>query len=107
MKKPILVQTTFENQQDAGNLAEALLTKKLVACAQVSGPVKSMYWWDDKIEHSPEYRLTLKTFDNLFPEIEEIVIREHPYDVPEIIAVAISHVSDSYKSWMEEEIDHD
>ena len=102
----IIIYVTHEDKEQAIKVAEHIVKKKLAVCTNIF-PIESMYWWDDKIEHSPEYRLTLKTFDNLFPEIEEIVIREHPYDVPEIIAVAISHVSDSYKSWMEEEIDHD
>ena len=100
MKEPLVIQTTLESLEDAKKLAEKLLQQRLAACVQVDGPVESMYWWNGAIESAQEYRLSIKTFTDLYPEAEKMILREHPYDVPEIVALKLSRVSDSYRSWM-------
>lgn len=106
MNTPLLIQTTLETEQDAEKLAKILLSKKIVACAQISGPLKSLYWWNGEIEESPEYRLILKSFTGLYPQIEKLIHEKHPYNVPEIVATKISQVGESYLSWMKQEIDY-
>jgi len=104
MKNPIVVTTTFERQEDAEHLANSLLQKRLVACAQIHGPVKSMYWWKDNIAQSVEFVLTVKTFDEVYGDVEKIILEEHPYDVPEIVAEPFTQVSAGYLAWMAGEI---
>lgn len=103
-EEPLIVSTTFERQEHADELAKVLLQLRLVACAQVHGPVKSMYWWKDEIEESVEFVLSLKTFSTLYSELENVIQREHPYDVPEIVAEKISHISPEYLAWMKKEL---
>ena len=104
MDKPLIVQTTVETKQNGQQLADALLKKRLVACCQISGPIESRYWWKDKIENSPEYLLSLKTFSSLFADVEQVITEGHPYDVPEILAVEITNISEPYFHWMKEEL---
>lgn len=104
MEEPILVTSTFERQEHAEELASALLQTRMVACAQIHGPIKSMYWWKDKIAESVEFVLTVKTFARLYPEVEAAIRKRHPYDVPEIVAEPIVMVSQKYLAWMQGEI---
>lgn len=104
MEEPLLVTTTFERQDHAEELARVLLTKKLVACAQIQGPVESMYWWKEGIAESVEFLLSVKTFSKLYPALEMTLLEEHPYDVPEIIATPLVRVSASYLAWMHKEL---
>jgi periplasmic divalent cation tolerance protein len=104
MDKPLLVQTTVETKQNGQQLADALLKKRLAACCQVSGPIESRYWWQGEIENSQEYTLSLKTFSSLFTAVEQLIVNEHPYDVPEIIATEITNIGESYRKWMKEEL---
>jgi len=104
MEEPILVSTTLERQEHAEELASALLQKRLVACAQIQGPIKSMYWWKDRIAESVEFILTVKTFGELYSEVEATILVGHPYDVPEIIAEPLVRVSAGYLDWMRGEI---
>ncbi|WP_163336709.1 divalent-cation tolerance protein CutA [Desulfopila sp. IMCC35008] len=104
MDKPLIVQTTVETKQNGQQLADSLLRKRLAACCQISGPIESRYWWQGEIEHSPEYLLSLKTFSSLFVKVEQLIAEEHPYDVPEIIAMEITNISASYRNWMKEEL---
>lgn len=104
MREALLVSTTLENQDDAESLAASLLDRRLVACAQILGPVKSLYWWKEEVAESVEFVLTVKTFAEVYGKVEGVILAEHPYDVPEIIAEKLVRVSASYLAWMEKEI---
>ncbi|MCF8056552.1 MAG: divalent-cation tolerance protein CutA [Desulfocapsa sp.] len=100
----ILVVTTFEDKEEALQLGRHLLEKRLVGCAQVSGPVTSQYWWQGKVELAQEYRLEMKTTGPLWKKLEKEIQESHSYDVPEIIASAATAVSDDYRKWLYEEL---
>ncbi len=102
--KPLLVSTTFDSLDEAQKMATLLLEERLVACAQLNGPLQSFYWWNEKIEHSTEYSLTLKTKEELFRPLEAYIKKNHSYDTPEIVATPITHVSVEYETWMGEEL---
>lgn len=104
MSETIVVTTTLEQKDEALDLAEHLLQKRLIACAQVEGPVESMYWWEGKIDHAREYRLVMKSKTSLWQELEKTIRMQHPYDVPEIIAVPVDRVSKDYAKWLGEEL---
>lgn len=104
MTTPILITTTFENEQDAEKLARMLLTRRLVACARISAVGTSLYWWQGKISEAQEYELGLKSTLKLYPEIEALIRAEHPYQTPEIVATAYIAGSDAYLAWLEEEL---
>jgi periplasmic divalent cation tolerance protein len=104
MKNPILVTTAFEDRQQAEKLTEILLQERLIACGQITGPVISSYWWNDSLTTSAEYILSMKTTATLFEQLEKIIRSIHPYDIPEIVAVPIAHISDDYWQWMQQEL---
>lgn len=104
MHTPIQIKTTFEHREDAAKLARQLLEKRLVACAQIQGPVESLYWWQGAIARENKYVLLVKTFDSLYAKVEKLISREHPYEVPEILAEPILHVGEGYLHWLREEL---
>jgi periplasmic divalent cation tolerance protein len=104
MKNPILVTTAFEERQEAEKLVGILLQERLIACGQISGPVSSAYWWKGALTQSTEYILSMKTTATLYKRLENIIRSNHPYDVPEIIAISITHLSDDYREWMRQEL---
>jgi periplasmic divalent cation tolerance protein len=97
---PIIVMTALPNTEEAKTLANLLLKKKLVACAQVQSEMTSVYEWQGKLETSKEVALHLKTFEQYYKQIEETIKEHHSYDVPEIIAIKIEKISEEYLSWM-------
>ncbi len=105
MFQPLLVTTSLASLEDCEKIATVLLNKRLVACAQISGPCKSLYWWKNTIEQEDEYILTLKTEISLYGQLEKEIKILHPYDVPEIVAIEITRISKEYKTWLEEELD--
>ena len=102
MSKFIEIITTCPDRQTAEAIGEALVEKRLAACAQISAPIYSIYHWDGKIERATEYYCVLKARKESFLRVSEIISSLHPYKVPEIIARPIDQISESYKIWLEE-----
>lgn len=97
----IEIKTTFEKKEEALNLANILLSKKLVACVQI-GEIQSLYHWKGKLENEHEYILTMKSKETLYNEIEKTIKANHSYEVAEIVAVPILNGSKEYFSWIDE-----
>ena len=104
MLAPLLIYTTFESHSDAEKMATALLEKRLIACAQITGPVSSTYWWQEKIVSSEEYLLVMKSDESLYNKLEQHIQESHPYETPEIVATVITHLSEDYRQWLEKEL---
>ena len=97
------VQTTTDSRAEAVELARAAVELRLAACAQVSGPLASTYWWEDSVERAEEWLLTLKLPAAGYQALAEFLTRRHSYDEPEIVALPIIAGSEPYLSWIEEE----
>ncbi|MEM1542621.1 MAG: divalent-cation tolerance protein CutA [Thermoproteota archaeon] len=104
MSKYIQVFTTMGNKEDALRIAKILLEKRLAACFQIIGPIKSLYWWKGKIEESEEWLCVIKSKEELYEELEKTIRENHPYEVPEIIAIPIAFGNKSYFEWINMEL---
>ncbi|MBC8208113.1 MAG: divalent-cation tolerance protein CutA [Desulfobulbaceae bacterium] len=102
--EPILVQTTFEQKEDAQTLATLLLEKRLIACAQIVGPVTSLYWWKKQIDQAEELILIMKSHQANYARLEQEIIQHHPYETPEIIVMPVVQGSNAYLSWLNNEL---
>jgi len=87
---------------DAGRIARTLVEEKLAACVNVVEGVRSIYWWQGRVEEDGETLLVAKTLLSLMPRLIERVKEIHPYTVPEIIALPIIAGNPEYLAWMEE-----
>jgi periplasmic divalent cation tolerance protein len=79
-----LVLTTESSLERAESLAEALLERRLVACASLF-PVRSRYRWAGRMERSDEVQLLLKTSPERLNALQAAVFELHSYDIPEWI----------------------
>ncbi|CAN5253400.1 divalent-cation tolerance protein CutA [soil metagenome] len=96
----IVVLTTMPNIEEAESLAEKIVAEKLAACVQVLPPMTSVYFWEGEVRKEPEHLLLIKTFSSKFAELEKFIQTNHSYDVPEIVALKSSEVSESYLDWI-------
>lgn len=99
----INIITTADNRETLERIGRSLLERRLVACIQVVGPVRSTYWWKGRIEDAEEWMGVMKTRDELYDEVEREIKALHPYEVPEIAAVRAERVLDAYGRWLVEE----
>lgn len=103
MAEYIEVHTTTDSQERAQTIARAIVSRRLAACVQISGPITSVYWWQGKMEQAEEWLCTAKTRATLYGEIEQAIREVHTYDVPEILAVEVVAGNASYLDWVTQE----
>lgn len=94
------VTTTLPSQEQALELGRALVEAGLVACAQMSGPITSLYRWQGKLCEDQEFRLTLKTRLGLYKALEQKILSLHPYQVPQILATEMTDWNQDYGLWV-------
>jgi len=104
MLKYLQITTTVPKLNDAKQISDRILNKKLASCVQIIGPIKSIYWWKNKIEKKEEWLCIIKTRKKLFKIIEKFIKNIHPYEVPEIIATPIINGSIEYFNWIYNEV---
>ena len=80
-----------------------VVERRVVACVQVSGPVRSSYRWEGKMQREEEYMLTAKTLAGRYEQVAAFLRETHPYDLPEIIAVAVHAADGAYLNWAKEQ----
>lgn len=103
MKSYIQLSTTTATKEDARKIARYLVEQKLAACAQIIGPIESIYTWKGEVETAGEWLCLIKTRENLFGKVEAAIKKLHTYETPEIIAVPIVQGSKEYLNWLDEE----
>ena len=97
-----VVMTTAPSKEVAENLARAVLGARLAACVQIQ-QIESHYWWDGKITSDAEQLLYFKTTRDHYAALEQAILRDHPYDTPEIIMLPIEAGSRKYLDWIARE----
>ena len=99
MESLLIVQTTLPDAASAKTLAAALIEKRLAACAQIAGPVVSVYRWQGKVEQQQEFVLTAKVCRKDHAKVADFFAARHPYEVPEVITFPVSMVNEAYLRW--------
>lgn len=102
MSKFIQVSTTTSTKKEAEKISELLVLKKIAACSQILGPIKSFYWWKEKNEISNEWLCLIKSKKSYYKKIEKVILENHSYQTPEIIVKPIIKASASYSKWLNE-----
>ncbi|MBF0323766.1 divalent-cation tolerance protein CutA [Magnetospirillum moscoviense] len=95
-----LLYVTAPSRDVAMTLAHALVGERLAACANLLGPIQSVYWWDGKVNDEPEVALILKTRTELVPEATERLRALHPYSCPCVVAIAIDGGNPAFLGWL-------
>jgi len=92
--------TTTAERPDAERLAEGLVGAGLAACAQISGPITSVYRWKGKVEKTGEFRLTVKFRAAQAGSVADWVAAHHSYEVPQWAAVRVDAATEKYLKWV-------
>lgn len=104
MAEFVQITTTTGKRQDAEQIAAELVSRRLAACVQVSGPIVSTFRWQGKVETTDEWTCVIKTDRAHMSEIQRVFESIHPYEVPEVIATPIVDGSEAYLKWLGEQL---
>lgn len=104
MKPACVVLITAPRGAPARKIAAAILKSRAAACVNVVPAVSSSYWWKGKMETAHESLLIVKTTLAAFPKLKSVILRTHPYELPEIIALPIRKGHRPYLAWIANEV---
>ena len=96
----LVVLVTAPSPEVAAGLARALVEARLAACGSVVPGLRSIYRWEGKVQDEAEVLLILKTTRGRFEALRDEVLRRHPYQVPEVLALPVEAGSAAYLAWI-------
>jgi periplasmic divalent cation tolerance protein len=103
----LLVLTNLPDRAAAERLADLLVGRGLAACVNILAPCRSVYRWNNAVQHDEEHPLLAKTTAERYEALEAAIRAEHPYELPEIVAVPIERGLPAYLQWVEAETARD
>lgn len=103
LPETLTVLTTTDGAEKAEALARGAIERRVAACAQVAGPVTSVYRWEGEVTTDPEWQVFFKTAAARYGALEAYIREVHDYDVPEIIATRVVRGGADYLRWVVEE----
>lgn len=95
-----LVFTNCPGLDVAQLIARQLVDARLAACVNILAPCRSVYEWQGKRCEEDEIPLLIKTTSACYPALEAMIRQNHPYELPEIVAVDIAHGLPAYLAWV-------
>ena len=95
-----VVLVTAPDREAARTLARSLVGAGLAACVNLVPGVVSVYRWRGEVQEDEEVLLVAKTTAARLPDFERALAREHPYDVPECVALEPAAVAAGYLAWL-------
>ena len=99
----LLVITNLPDRAAAERLADALIAKRLAACINILAPCRSIYRWKGEVQHDEEHPMLIKTTRERYAALEAAIRAQHPYELPEIVALPIERGLPGYLAWVAEE----
>lgn len=99
-EKILLVLTTLPDRATALKLAQMLVEARLAACVNVGAPCTSIYRWQGAVEEANEVPVLIKSTAGCYAELETVLRRHHPYELPEILAVRSDQGLPDYLEWV-------
>ncbi len=96
-----LLYVTCASVAEAEQVAEAVLGQRLAACANILPGMRSLYWWQGKLERGEETVLILKTRPDLVAAVTEAVKAAHSYSVPCVLPIPAGPGGNpDYRAWL-------
>ena len=90
--------TTESTKANALRMAKLLVQNKIAACVSIK-QIFSIYMWDDDIEETKEFEITIKSKPEFKDYLIEFLNKISTYDVPQIIYKKY-HSEMKYYDWI-------
>jgi len=102
-----IVLVTVPDADTARRLARMLVDERLIACANVLGPIQSIYRWQGIVEEAAEHLLVLKARRADLAMLTARIEALHPYDTPEVLALPLIAGAQRYLTWLADVTDRE
>jgi periplasmic divalent cation tolerance protein len=103
MTDALVVFVTAPSEEAAGRIARGVVERRLAACASLVPSIRSIYRWEGEIHDEKEILIVIKTKRESFDPLMEWIRSNHPYEVPEILALPVAAGLPAYLEWLEDD----
>jgi periplasmic divalent cation tolerance protein len=107
MSSELVVLVTTPDLDQARQIGKELVSQRLAACVNIIPAIESIYTWNGQTEVSAETLLVIKTTEERYQQLEELVKALHQYTTPEVVALRIDRGLAAYLSWLHDSTLHD
>jgi periplasmic divalent cation tolerance protein len=99
----VLVYVTAPSLAEAEGLARLAVESRLAACANILPGMRSLYWWQGRLEHGEETVLLLKTTETLAPALTARLTEAHSYGCPCVVTLPVTGGNPDFIRWIDDE----
>ncbi len=100
LEKITLIMTSVGTEQQAVEISEELITRRLATCVNIVPCLRSIYRWKGKVCEDTEYLLLIKTPEKFFDEVSAAIREFHSYELPEILAMPVTAAETNFHKWV-------
>ncbi len=104
MPRSVVVLVTCPNRRIGARLAQSVIEHRLAACVNLVPGIESVFRWQGKLERAREVLLIVKTTQGRLAALQRHLVSQHPYDVPEVIALSIVAGNPPYLAWIAQSV---
>jgi periplasmic divalent cation tolerance protein len=96
----VSVYAVFADAEEAERIVRTAVEERLAACANLFGPIRSIYHWNGGIATAEEVAAIFKTTEALADALITRISGLHSYDVPCVVTWPIDKILAGYAEWV-------
>ena len=97
----IVVVTSAGTEEQALDIAHALIRNRQAACVNLIPNIHSIYRWKGRVCDDGEYLLVIKTRAKNFSAVRETIQKINTYELPEVLAYRVDDASPGFADWIQ------
>lgn len=98
----LAVVTSVGTEQQALDIAHALVQRRLAACVNILPGARSIFRWKGKVQQDNEFLLLIKTLETNFDGVRDAIKELNAYELPEIVAFPAAMADAAFAAWVAE-----
>jgi len=99
----MFVYVTASDRSEALSIGRILVEERLVACVNVLDSVRSVYWWEGRVQEGDEALFIAKTRSELVGRVTARVKELHSYRTPCVVALPVAAGNPDFLDWVSAE----
>ena len=97
----MVVVTSVGTEDQALDVAHALIRAKRAACVNIIPNIHSIYRWKGRVCDDGEMLLLIKTRADHFEAVRETIHKVNTYELPEVLAYRVDWASSGFANWID------
>ncbi len=98
-----MIYVTVNSQEEAEKIASTVIEENLAACANLLGPMISIFSWKGDLQREEEVAMLLKTTESNVALLTKRITTLHSYECPCVVAWPIPYGNGDFLDWLKTE----